>query len=68
MGLQYNRFNDTARELSKCLQGCYEDENGKRYWYKGTVDLLFKMISFLGEGEWTLVSNKERDCDGGSTE
>lgn len=43
-----NDFNVVVQELHKRLPFCGEC-NGKIYWYEGTIELLFKMISFLAK-------------------
>ena len=41
-------FNVVVQELYKRLKFCGEC-NGEIYWYEGTIELLFKLISFLGK-------------------
>ena len=43
-----SEFNETVKSLCKVLPLCFEAEDGQRYWYGGTVELLFKMVGFLG--------------------
>ena len=46
LGKDLTDFNVVVHELYKRLRLCGEC-NGKIYWYEGTVELLFKLISFL---------------------
>ena len=57
-------FNVVVQELYKRLKFCGEC-NGTIYWYEGTKELLFKMISFLGiEINITDVSPRCPHCGG----
>lgn len=44
-------FNETVSELRKRLVYTFESSSGERYYYEGVMELLFKMIGFLGEGK-----------------
>ena len=41
-------FNSTEAELRTKLKYCFEAPDGRRYFYEGTIPLLFKMIGYLG--------------------
>ena len=47
-GKDLTDFNVVVQELYKRLRFCGE-YNGKIYWYKGTVELLLRLMSFLGK-------------------
>ena len=47
-------FNYVVSELIKTLKMCYRDDAGNIYWYEGTVESLFELLTYLpGAKEYT---------------
>ena len=40
-------FNYVVSELIKLLRLCYRDDAGHIYWYEGTVEKLFELLTYL---------------------
>ena len=54
-----NGFNETVSELRKNLSFCFQAPDGKIYWYKGTIDLVFKLLSYLTAGRSVFLKEGE---------
>ena len=51
-----NGFNETVSELKKNLSFCFQARDGKIYWCEGTIELAFKLLSYL-------IEDKKEDTD-----
>lgn len=51
-----NGFNETVSELKKNLSLCFQSPDGEIYWYEGTIELAFKLLSYL-------IEDKKEDTD-----
>ena len=40
-------FNYVVSELIKLLKMCYRDDAGNIYWYEGTMETLFELLTYL---------------------
>ena len=53
-----NGFNETVSELKKNLSLCFQAPDGKIYWYEGTIELAFKLLSYLIEDKKEYTDEK----------
>lgn len=40
-------FNQVVNDLANKLKLCFRDDAGNIYWYKGTIEAIFELLTYL---------------------